>query len=107
MANRQETFTAEGSFEAQVSESVTGMVGFQVIGVSAGSGTITFEGTLDDSNWVSLLAKNIASQSVPTSATTTADGIFVVDAAGLLKVRARVSTFGSGSFVITRMPQVG
>ena len=105
MAARQKTFTATGSFEAQVSESITGMVGFQITGIS--SATITFECTLDDSNWVTILRREIGVDASPSGTTTTADGVFILDAAGVLKVRARVSTYGSGTIIITRMPQIG
>lgn len=61
-------------------------------------GTITFEGSLDETNYVSLQAANVASGAVAT--TTTAAGVFVADVSGLKLVRARVSAFTSGTITV-------
>jgi len=72
-------------------------VGIQVKG-SSFVGTITFEATVDDSNWVSLQVANVADGSVGT--TTTSDGVFVASVAGLSQVRARVSAYTSGNVTV-------
>lgn len=74
----------------------TGMaaVGFQVSGTF--TATVTFEGTLDGTNWVGLQAINVADGSL--NATATAAGLFVASCAGLTLVRARV-TWTSGTSV--------
>jgi|GEM_PF-6619834 len=64
------------------------------------TGTITFEGTVDETNWVSLQAVNVATGAV--AATTTADGVFVVPTGGALsKIRARVSAYTGGTVTVT------
>ena len=77
---------------------VRGLAGaaFQVSGTF--SGTVTFEATVDGSNWVSLQVANIADGSVGTTAT--AAGIYQAGVAGLTKVRARVSAWVSGSITV-------
>ena len=62
------------------------------------SGTVTFEGTIDDSTWVSLQVANVADGAVST--TTTAPGVFQCSVAGLVKARARVSAWASGTITV-------
>lgn len=62
-------------------------------------GTVTFEGTIDQSNWVSALSKNKATGAMGTTAT--APAIFLVDVAGFVQFRARVSAWTSGSITVT------
>ena len=75
---------------------------FQVSGTF--SATFQFEGTADNTNWVSLNAVPIGSTSGVTSAT--AAGAWRVTASSLVAVRVRVSTYGSGTVnvVITSSP---
>ncbi len=63
------------------------------------SGTITWEGTVDDTNWVAVQAANLNDGSVATTAT--AAGLYSIAVAGLKQVRARVSTWVSGSITAT------
>ena len=72
-------------------------VAFQVSGTFVA--TVTFEGTIDNSNWVSVRATNIATGDVATTAT--AAGVFVASIAGLGQVRARV-TWTSGTSVTVK-----
>lgn len=58
-------------------------------------GTITFEGTVDDTNWVSLQGANVADGAVSTSAT--AAGIYVIPCVALSQFRAPVSAWTSGT----------
>ncbi len=68
-------------------------VSLQVSGTFVG--TITFEGTLDDTNWVSLQGANVADGAVGTTAT--AAGIYTIPCVGLSQFRARVSAWTSGT----------
>lgn len=68
----------------------------QVVGISGD--TITWEGTIDEENWVALPALNVATRAVATTAT--ADGIYRLVVTSLVAVRARVSTYGSGTIYV-------
>ena len=86
--------------------SVVGLstVAFQVTGTFVA--TVTFEGTIDASNWVSVLARNVATGAVATTAT--AAGIFVTACTGLSLMRARVTwTSGTSVTVIALAQAVG
>ena len=61
-------------------------------------GTVTFEGTVDATNWVSLLCTSVTAGSTATTAT--APGVVRVDCSGLTQVRARVSAYTSGSITV-------
>ena len=69
----------------------------QVSGTFAG--TITFEGTQDNTNWVALRAYNLTTGVVAT--TTTGAGIFAICVVGLQHFRARVSAYTSGAITAT------
>lgn len=71
-------------------------LGMQVVGIT--TATITFEATIDGTNWVSLLATNVASGAA--AATATADGIYRADIASLHQVRARISAWTSGAITV-------
>ena len=106
MAIQQVSFDAENdALEVQASDAVTGMVGFQLTGTWAG--TVTFEGTINGSDWVSLLRREVGVDATPSGTTTTANGVFVVDSAGLLKVRARFSTDTSGTVDVDAIAHIG
>lgn len=62
------------------------------------SATVTFEGTIDGSNWFSLLGQNMASG--VQSATATGTGAFAFNVIGLTKIRARVSAYTSGNVTV-------
>lgn len=74
------------------------IVAYQLTGTF--SGTVTFEGSVDGTNYVAIAAEPIGGGSSVTTAT--AAGIWRVRAGGLHSVRARVSTYTSGTFVITQ-----
>ncbi|MEW6303505.1 MAG: hypothetical protein AB1705_08550 [Verrucomicrobiota bacterium] len=69
---------------------------FQITGIT--TATITFEGTVNGTDYVALPAENVASGTVATTAT--ANGIYRARVAGLLYVRARVSAYTSGTIVV-------
>lgn len=73
------------------------VVAIQVTGIT--TATITFEATIDDSNWVSILAENITTGAEATTAT--ADGIYRITCLGLSQIRARVSAWTSGTITAT------
>jgi hypothetical protein len=62
-------------------------------------GTVTFEGTIDGSNWFSVMAVKLGDGSIATTATAT--GMYRVSCAGLTSIRARVSAWTSGSITAT------
>lgn len=62
------------------------------------TGTITFEASVDGTNWASVAVK-ASSQTTATTlvTTTTAAGVFTLNTQGLPYVRARMSAYTSGS----------
>jgi hypothetical protein len=72
--------------------------GFTVTGTT-GSLTLSFEATIDGTNWFAVAATPIPSAAPVTS--TTANGQWVVDLAGFYGVRGRISAFTSGSMTVS------
>jgi len=64
------------------------------------SGTVTFEGTVDGTNWVATAVIPVGSTRTLTT-TATAAGIWVQSTVGLTAVRARCSAYTSGTIVVT------
>lgn len=75
-----------------------GLVGFQLAGTW--SGTITFEASIDGTNWVAVQGPDQA-EGGASSSTTTANGIYAVSAGVAQQVRARVSIYASGIVEVT------
>lgn len=72
----------------------------QIVGSGGWNAALTFEGTVNETNWVSLQAINIGTGAVATTAA--ADGVYVVPTGGSLsKIRARVSTYVGGTVTAT------
>lgn len=71
-------------------------IAIQVLGTFVG--TIAFEASLDNTNWVAYNMVQDAGNVVGTIATST--GLFRASAAGLLGVRARVSAYTSGTLSV-------
>lgn len=61
--------------------------------------TITFEGTIDGTNWIAIRCENLSSGSSATTAT--ADGLYRFVVGGVRKVRARISTYSAGTITVT------
>lgn len=61
--------------------------------------TITFEGTIDGTNWIAVQCENLNSGASATTAT--ADGIYRLVVGGVRQVRARVSTYSAGTITVT------
>jgi hypothetical protein len=74
-----------------------GGVGVQVFGTF--SGTVTFEATVDERNWVAL--NMVPSNSATPASTTTSAGAWTANCSGFASVRARISTYASGQFNIS------
>tara|TARA_R110000868_G_scaffold135264_2_gene347707 strand:+ start:2999 stop:3349 length:351 start_codon:yes stop_codon:yes gene_type:complete len=64
------------------------------------SATITFEGTVDNTNWVAIGFTSLA-DGTTTATTATAAGLFRATVLGLQQVRARVSGYVSGTCNVT------
>jgi len=62
-------------------------------------GTVTFEATVDQTNWVAVQTINLNDGTVGT--TGTAAGLYACVVAGLKQVRARISAYTSGSITVT------
>lgn len=71
-------------------------VALQVSGTFVG--TVTFEATVDGTNWVAVLMTKVDDAS--TSTTATAAGLYHLARPGLRQVRARVSAYTSGSITV-------
>jgi len=72
-------------------------VAFQVSGTFVG--TVTFEGTVDGTNWVAVEVQSATDVSV-TATTATAAGIHFLTPAIYASVRARVSAYTSGEITV-------
>lgn len=69
----------------------------QVKGIT--TATITWECTVDGTNWVGLLMRPTTSDTA--ALTATADGIYRGDVTGLFAVRARISAWTEGAITVT------
>lgn len=69
----------------------------QVQGIT--TATITWEATVDGTNWIAIQAIPLATGTAATTAT--ADGIFRINVTGLVSVRARISAYTSGTINVT------
>lgn len=61
--------------------------------------TITVEGDLPTTNFTALVVKNVTTGQL--SSTITANGLYAVHIPGLLTVRARISSYTSGTIIVT------
>jgi len=80
-----------------------GGVGVQV--TNTFSGTLTFEMTIDGTNWVAVQATSVTTGTVATTTTTT--GVFKFDVVGALSVRVRASAWTSGTATVTLVGMAG
>jgi hypothetical protein len=62
------------------------------------SGTVTFEATLDGTNWIAVQGINLNSGAATSS--TTSAGLFRFDIRGLFQLRARISAYTSGNITV-------
>lgn len=70
--------------------------------VISATATITVESTLDGTNWVATMADNQATDARAT--TITASGIYRVSTGSATKLRARISSYSSGTVTVTGCP---
>ena len=103
MANQ--VFAIEHTFQSAVAATADGTAmdvgGLAAVGISVEgitSATITFEGTLDDTNYYAVQVMNQNNGAVAT--TTAADGLFLAPVAGMSKFRARISTYVGGTITV-------
>lgn len=73
-----------------------GAVGIQITGTF--SATVTFEATTDGTNWTAVMATNLNDDARATTAT--AAGHYTILYGSAIRVRARISTYASGSVTI-------
>lgn len=71
----------------------------QIVGIT--TATVTWEGTVDGTNWVAVRATNLNAGTDATTAT--ADGIYRLTVLGFKQVRARISAYTSGTITVTGM----
>lgn len=69
----------------------------QVQGISGD--TITWEATIDGTNWKGLLVTPLSTGTA--ALTATADGLYRVDVTGLIQFRACISAYGAGTITVT------
>lgn len=62
-------------------------------------GTVTFEGTVDGTNWFSVFAAKLGDGAIETTATAT--GLYRISCGALTSIRARISAYTSGSITAT------
>lgn len=97
----QNAATATGNgLELTVTDASGGGKSYLAVQVSGThTSVVTFEVTVDGTNWVSLLMTNITTGATATTATNSAEnGIYVANVLGVTKFRARV-TWTSGTSV--------
>jgi len=70
----------------------------QVVGIT--TATVTFQGTIDGTNWTSIEFSSLA-DSTALATTATADGIYRATVLGLWKVRANITSWTTGTITIT------
>jgi len=93
------TAIGDGSALTVTGNTIGGMATatFQVAGIT--TATVTFEATVDGSNWIAVQAVNLNSGTAATTAT--ANGLYRLTALGLISVRARISAYTSGTITVT------
>jgi hypothetical protein len=73
------------------------VIGIQVVGIT--TATITWETSIDGTNWVGVLVAPVTTGTA--ALTATADGLFAFDCSGLSLLRARISAWTSGTITVT------
>lgn len=75
-----------------------------ITGTMSGGTTVNFEGSVDDTTFVSLLATTVGTSTTGTS--TTATGDYSMSVIGYKSVRARVSNYSAGNVTVVGYPSV-
>ena len=101
---RRETYTTSGALGANGATSVilaseSDQVLVNLVGTF--TGTVTFEGTVDNTNWFAV-AGNATNATASTTLVTTATaaGAFRFNTIGMTRLRMRVSAYTSGSLAV-------
>lgn len=98
----QDAAVAVGAGEPLVMDGFRDAV-IQVAGIT--SATITWEASLDGTTWLGVALVALSSTTRARALTTTADGQFLFDSVGgMLQVRARISTWVSGTITVIGRP---
>ena len=69
------------------------------------TGVVTFEGTINNSDWASVRAEPLTTGTLAVS--TTGNGLFRIDSTGLFKTRCRFSTDSSGTVSVQTTWTIG
>lgn len=100
--------TATGNGTAIVtvtgSDGAYSLLDMQVTGIT--TATITFEATVDGTNWVAVGAATGADWTT-VATTAAADGIYRIVIGGLCQVRARISAYTTGTITVTGVAAAG
>ena len=100
----QSTITAaDGAVTLAYRQFFNGGIGVQVTGTF--SATLSFEMSIDGTNFVAVQTTNVNTGSVATTATGT--GIYRFDVVGALVVRVRASAYTSGTATVTMVGMAG
>lgn len=101
--------TATGNITGTTSVSISKPFGFCTVGVQiAGTfvGTLVFESSVDNSNYVAMTVVPMGGTGIPVM-TTTAPGIWQADGTGMATFRVRCTAYTSGTAVVTLISSVG
>lgn len=96
-----ETQTLQSAAGATGNGTPLNVSGMSVAGVhlrGTFSATVTWEGSIDGTNWSSIRAMNMGDGVVAATATTA--GLYLLSVAGLSLIRARISAFTSGNVTV-------
>lgn len=69
----------------------------QIVGIT--TATVTWQGTIDGTNWVAIQFTNLNDGTAATTAT--ADGLYRATVLGLMQVRANITAYTSGTITVT------
>lgn len=92
--------TATGNGNSMAPLTVTGgsysLLTVQVVGIS--SATVSWEATIDETNWVGIPALNINTRAIANTATV--NGLYRLVVTSFVAVRARISSYSSGTIYV-------
>lgn len=81
---------------SQMDDGSLSVLTLQIVGIT--TAVITFEASIDGTNYVAIQARNLNTQIIATTAT--ADGLYRINAVGYSNVRARISAWTSGTIYV-------
>jgi hypothetical protein len=90
-----------GVANATVSASIDDADTFIIQVSGTWAGTLTFEGSMDGTNWsVWTVVSSAAISHITAASTTTTNGLFMHETYGLSRIRVRFSTYTSGTATV-------